>query len=740
MTTLKDAARTACKLLALLAAWACASYGIVVVLWSEDKSVTEKAGEVFEIEPMRSTQSYFAAALVGIMTAVGAAFTAIYLHLHHPKPGKGAGWRRLSLMAWKTVDVPFMGRLAVIEIFLLLLWVGLQCMTMYQFYLNWVDRMLSRGREYTLKLKFFGICRMFGAGLGVNLAFFMIPVSKHSFWLELADVGFERAVRIHRWLGVLVIVLSLGHLFLGIATYVEDSNLFWCMGWTSEQPDETLCRPKLVKINIYGEVAIAGGILIGITSFPIVRRYSYQLFYYSHLIGAFLFFAFGIVHDKNTFYYLFPGIVTYAVDKVISTGRRARSCSLLHASVNADTACTKLEVAVAHDTPLPRQGHWYHINIKEASALEWHPMSVAETNEQAHSITFYIRHTGNWSTRVGEVASSREGNELTVRLDGPFGGTHTDKSGYMANDAAAFVSGGIGITAHLLGAKAAIDSGAFRHVALRWFVTSRAFVSQHAHSLKYLADKGADVHVYVTRDAIADEGAVSQPSHVWNFDGESGKLRRFSTTFGSPLAKCSMSAAAAVAFIWGMWKTAVWLDKDAQSELTLGANRGAALAFSVLACFAGALIVAVVTIIVNFGLSKMGASRAPSPQAKPVAKAAAGFEGPELERASTHASSEDSSEASSQDGELAIRDVSEMYVKSVSDIEDLVSQGKPSLKEVMATLAETIAAKTPGSQLYNAGVTVCGPCALVDGVVDAAKAANAKGNVRFIIDEEEYAF
>lgn len=682
-----------------LAAWGSISFGLVELLFSSCDKVSEFVEEHFDIEEVRrSGETVVYLMVFTLMTAV---FTAFYKLLREDKPATYT-WRNISFRAWRTINVPFIGGMAILEIFVVLVWLGLQTFTMYQYFQNYKERVISRGRGWSTERYLMALCRMFGIGFGVNFAILLIPVSKHSFWLELFDMGFERAVRLHRWLGILTMVTVLLHGLFGMFSYIKGSSLIYCMGWSSTEPESSSCSEKLILINIHGQVSLAGGILLSLTSIFAIRRYSYQLFYYSHLIGAAFFIIFGIIHDTQTLTFFFMGFSTYVADKAISMWRRLRSCTVLHYSVNDETECTKLEIALHKSVPLPRQGQWYHINVSQVSALEWHPMSVSECSEENHSITFYIRHSGNWSTRLGEVA--RKCEELTVRIDGPFGGTHTRCNSYMANDGALFVSGGIGITAHTLAVESALDSGAFKYVGVRWFVTKQAFLDQHIRFLEQLAARGADVVVFITRkpenENLDMEKNAVQPAAQWNHD-VSKKPRRFIAFFSSPFAKAFVFVFAAVAmlkaFIWENENSKEFENRHLQRAHMFGRILGISVGGTLAATLGAALLILAARLIVK---------RFPN--------------------LSTQFSS----------AQQTIRPASQKSFR-LKPQEIRILQGRPVIDSVFKEIAGMVKDETETRVI---GVSLCGPEKLVRSSTEVGEQLSKEGNVKFIMDEEEFGF
>mmetsp|Transcript_19219 Transcript_19219/g.37700 ORF Transcript_19219/g.37700 Transcript_19219/m.37700 type:complete len:777 (-) Transcript_19219:65-2395(-) len=709
---LKSMARKAGMVLSwlmYLAAVGCAAFTVVVLIFGGKTKVKEFVSEHFELDSMRGSGD--ARVYLLMFTAWPCLFVAGHLMLRTDNAGAPRFWSRsLAARLWSTWDVPFFGGVAVLEILIMVVWIILQSYTMYVYYAAFKLRITARGASWGTSQIMMAVCRMFGIGFGVNCAVLMIPVSKHAFWLELFDIGFERAVRYHRWLGVLAMLTILLHGLFGVFTYWYNDSLAYCMGWTSTVPEDPYCREFLVKMNIYGQVSIYGGIALSITSLPRIRRWSYQLFYYSHLIGALLFFVFGIIHDTTTLTYLFAGLATYVADKVISIWRRARSVSVLHMSINEDTECIKLELGLHKDTPLPRQGHWFHINVKEASVLQWHPMSVGEVNEENHSVIFYIRQNGNWTRDIGRAVrgATLSATGITVRLDGPFGGSHTRCNSYLANDAAVFICGGVGITAHGLAVDAALQSAAFKYVGMRWFVTRKAFLDQHVAFVEQLAARGADIRVYITRkeEAVDPENYVLQPATTWDFQTER-PVRRYLPKIGSPIAKAIVTLVCGYATLRG-W---IWANTSSSGSgghsSNMGPERTVMICKMMLVSFFGTVAMALALSIVSF-ITNLATSRGALP-----------------ERVARIASTQKLVQPESQ------------YFLEAEPQQLTVTQERPDLDEVFAELASSI---KDVSGIKVAGVSLCGPESLVHGAIRSAHKISKEGSVKFIIDEEEYGF
>lgn len=642
-----------------------------------------------------------------VFTGLASLIAAVYMFTRQNQDASYR-WNRLNWLTWYIVELPIVGRMSVFEIFVLLVWLVFQAVGMWLYWLNRKQMLILKGTDDMTHI-LYEICSVFGVGFGINFAFLLTPISKHSFWLELFDVSFERAVRVHRWLGFLTFVMAFVHSIVGLATYIyaDGSKFYYCMGWSQVVPESSFCG-MMLRMNKTGQVSLAGGVALCITSLPVVRRWSYQVFYYTHIIGALFFFVFGLIHAKATYTYLFPCLATYVVDKIISVWRRSRACTVISYSIDENTACTKIEVALDKSSPLPHHGQWYHINVKDASVLQWHPISAAEVDEGNHSVTFYIREFGDWSKRVR--TSFQEGKVLDVSLDGPFGSTHTRHSSYMANESALFVCGGIGITAQTLALDAALRSEAFKYVGLRWMVTGKAFFEQHKSYLEQMAARGADIHVYITQDGKDLANAIElgdRAPTTWKLQ-TNGAIARYRLRLGSPLSKAVLNIVAGVTlyygFIWAYGHAAAAGRSLVRTEI-LGISMTICIAGALAAAYFASLVAFSIRMFVTKGLIcghmavPLSKTKAPEPMLKPNEN-----------------------------------------VEAAQKIE--VTIGRPHLLEVLQELAEKLSgpAYRGDQSSFAVGLSLCGPEELVSDAISSANTVSRRTQVKFIVDEETFNF
>jgi len=149
------------------------------------------------------------------------------------------------------------------------------------FFIGTMERLL---KEDEMGLRLIGVT--FGRLAQINVALLFLPVTQNSLIALVTGSSFERIIRLHRWLGRWT--FSLVHLHLLFLF------LSWCVsGDFWDDLVENLVKDWHV---VMGEMAYICLVLIVITSFFLVRRKLFNLFYASHVVLFPLFLVFLFLH------------------------------------------------------------------------------------------------------------------------------------------------------------------------------------------------------------------------------------------------------------------------------------------------------------------------------------------------------------------------------------------------------------------------------------------------------------
>lgn len=208
-------------------------------------------------------------------------------------------------------------------------------------------------------------------------------------------------------------------------------------------------------------------ILIITTSLPVLRRKSYNVFYYMHVISSFWVFVALSVHASTDFYFLLPGLVLWIVDwgwrlfrgtggglgkKVVGTLENAgegwyRICLPASSKAIDASGSAEKEAAITH----PVQS--YNLIFPEISKIQNHAFTAARVGAGAEGPVFLFQRAQGkmpkklekeWTWKVGAVVPE-VGNrkEVEVRVEGPY---CPSDGGFAVASKVICIVGGTGLT------------------------------------------------------------------------------------------------------------------------------------------------------------------------------------------------------------------------------------------------------------------------------------------------------
>ena len=202
---------------------------------------------------------------------------------------------------------------------------------------------------------------------------------------------------------------------------------------------------EFVNFSVDGQVNTSGTMLLMvilamiITSLPVVRRITFEVFYYFHI-------AFAIAMTACAFYHsgLFVVIIVTMlwggdlfVRKVIMTWRYPRTASIKRIT---DTI---VEISIPKTKNFDYNcGQYMFLAIPEISIFQFHPISISSSPYQ-QNVTFHVRKRGYWTKALYDLAGKK--NQIALLLEGPYGSLGVDLTTNRYK-IAMFLSGGIGVT------------------------------------------------------------------------------------------------------------------------------------------------------------------------------------------------------------------------------------------------------------------------------------------------------
>lgn len=262
--------------------------------------------------------------------------------------------------------------------------------------------------------------------------FLLSSTGKNSAVSFLTGISSIRMNLLHRILGLALIVCATVHMS------------FMVQSW-AKFPVFMQTQMQINKVQ-YGLAGYGCLCVVILGSFLPVRKYCYELFLSTHLLGI-VFIGLIAVHTPYAMRYFVSGLVCYVLNLVavwfVKTYMAQAYFDLL------PEGCTKISIRLS--SPMKTHAIGQHINlcIPAISAFQWHPFTITSVQQQnvkyQNSIEVCVIARGNFSRSVYEKMDVSKG--LPVFVSGPFGSTHI-KAMDILTDASSVViaTGGAGIT------------------------------------------------------------------------------------------------------------------------------------------------------------------------------------------------------------------------------------------------------------------------------------------------------
>lgn len=272
----------------------------------------------------------------------------------------------------------------------------LSALGIFTFLMCWGLYVALRYYDYKIEKTPKATMRCFGDGAAFLLSAMALPMSKRILFQDHLSVSYERAIRYHTLLGILLL----------ICTGVHGVGMFYFYGFDGvfrwRQKDEYSRLP--------GPIAFTFIILTVIPA--LFRHFYYNAWRMAHM-SYILVYIFAVLHYPELSIGLAPGAVIHIVGWI--TGNilvLADRVENLEACFIVDEASGLIQVDISkadYCTP----GQWYFIRFPDISAFEQHPFSVAKLQTlkvTAECEKIERRH------RMRERAKRREDAEEDPRL------------------------------------------------------------------------------------------------------------------------------------------------------------------------------------------------------------------------------------------------------------------------------------------------------------------------------------
>ena len=196
---------------------------------------------------------------------------------------------------------------------------------------------------------------------------------------------------------------------------------------------------------ISGTVSTLSIILTSILSMQPIRKYVFELFYYSHKILSIVTIVSMSLHFISCLYYVIPSMILYVVDIIL---RRINTHKAIYAKIKnfelSDKSTSYIFITISVVKPIKIEaGCYFFIKCDNISKLQSHPLSLVY--ESYGNLVFCVKNMGknSWSNKLIELENNDNLYSVNdLSLQGPYSHIKLNYNySYILN-----IANGIGIT------------------------------------------------------------------------------------------------------------------------------------------------------------------------------------------------------------------------------------------------------------------------------------------------------
>lgn len=246
--------------------------------------------------------------------------------------------------------------------------------------------------------------------------------------------------------GISSIKMNLLHRVLGLALVVCATvhMAFMLQSW-AKFPAFMQSQLQVTKVQ-YGLAGYGSLCVVILGSFLPVRKYCYELFLGTHLLGV-VFIGLIAVHTPYAMRYFISGLFCYSLNLVAVWFAKTYMAQARFEVL--PEGCTKISIQLS--SPIRKHHIGQHINlcIPAISAFQWHPFTITSVQQQhakhQYSIEVCVIARGNFTNALYKKVNPSQ--ELPVFVSGPFGSQGVQSMDILQNQSSVVIaSGGAGVT------------------------------------------------------------------------------------------------------------------------------------------------------------------------------------------------------------------------------------------------------------------------------------------------------
>ncbi|KAK9449711.1 ferric reductase like transmembrane component-domain-containing protein [Limtongia smithiae] len=315
-------------------------------------------------------------------------------------------------------------------------------------------------------------------------------------------LSYDRLRILHRWVARIMFLFACMH--WGYQSVQWNEYGLVSMEWTTDA-----CPPT-------GVAAWALLFWMNVSTLAPFRNMAYEIFIIQHVIVFFGFIVAVVIHlpviYSRVYVYLPIGLWLFdRVARVAVTILQNRTLATAHITVLPGDEVVELNITAPTFKTYSAGQHVY-LNFPRLRFWQSHPFTVVKSSPG--ELTLFVQVRKGFTKQLLKY----DGKKFTAILDGPYGGTQSDISGF---DSAVLISGGTGITfalSQLSDLAARVSRGevnALRRISIIWSVKNKEWTKpvQDAITSSMFTLQSSDIDVtfdlYVTQGATAIESVSS---------------------------------------------------------------------------------------------------------------------------------------------------------------------------------------------------------------------------------------
>lgn len=262
--------------------------------------------------------------------------------------------------------------------------------------------------------------------------FLLSSTGKNSAVSFLTGISSVKMNFLHRILGLALVICATVHMSYMLQSWIKF-------------PSFMQAQLQVTKVQ-YGLAGYGTLCVVILGSFLPIRKYCYELFLGTHLLGV-VFIGLIAVHTPYAMRYFISGLVCYSLNLVAVWFAKTYVAQARFDLLPA--GCTKISIRLS--SPIKKHHIGQHINlcIPAISAFQWHPFTITSVQQQhakyQNSIEVCVIARGNFTNTLHKKVDPSQ--ELPVFVSGPFGGQDIKSMDILSQHTSVVIaSGGAGVT------------------------------------------------------------------------------------------------------------------------------------------------------------------------------------------------------------------------------------------------------------------------------------------------------